>query len=306
MSELFRNRAKGSLLGLAIGDAFGAPVEFMDKGSFPKVEQYLTGGSFGLSKGEWTDDTSHMLALIDSLCRQKGFVAEDFRDKLFSWLYEGAYTRRGRPIGAGKLTMKSLFHHRMKKTIISPFNLDKHSGNGSVMRLAPIPIFYYNQGLDVVLQKSAESSTVTHSSELCQQSCKYLGGVIYQLLNGAKKNQIFDFVKGLTRDFQKEFGILRRLRLEELDISNSGYCIHSLEAAMHTFLTTNTFFEGLVKVVNYGKDSDTVAAIYGQISGAFYGQNQIPQELITDLAKKDEVETSIDNLIISSQNIVLP
>lgn len=300
MSSDYRNRAQGALTGLAIGGAFGAPVEFMDNGSFPKVEKYLSGGSFGLSKGEWTDDTSHMLALMDSLCEEKGFVADDFRDKLFSWLFDGAYTTRGRQIGAGKLTMKSLFHHRTKKTIISPFNLDKHSGNGSVMRLAPIPVFYYKQGLDIVLQKSAESSMVTHSSELCLQSCKYLGGVIHQLLSGVKKDHLFDVVKELTHDFDKEFNKLRRLNIEELDLSNSGYCIHSLESAMHAFLTTNSFLDGLVQVVNNGKDSDTVGAIYGQIAGAFYGYSQIPQELVAGLMKNNEIKASIDNLISSS------
>ena len=296
----YRDRSKGCIIGLAIGDAFGAPVEFMDKGSFPKVEKYLSGGSFGLSKGEWTDDTSQMLALMVSLHEQKGFVAEDFRDKLFLWLFDGLYTTRGKQIGAGKLTMKSLFHHRAKKTLISPFNLDKHSGNGSVMRLAPIPVFYHQQGLDIVLQKSAESSMVTHSSELCQQSCKYLGGVIHQLLSGSRKDHLFHSVKELTNDFDKEFDKLRRLNIKELDVTNSGYCVSSLEAAMYAFLSTNSFLDGLVKVVNNGKDSDTVGAIYGQIAGAFYGYNQIPQELVSGLMKNNEIEVLIDNLILSS------
>ena len=296
----YRDRSKGCIIGLAIGDAFGAPVEFMDKGSFPKVEKYLSGGSFGLSKGEWTDDTSQMLALMVSIHEQKGFVAEDFKNKLFLWLFDGLYTTRGKQIGAGKLTMKSLFHHREKKTLISPFNLDKHSGNGSVMRLAPIPVFYHQQGLEIVLQKSAESSMVTHSSELCQQSCKYLGGVIHQLLRGSQKDHLFDFVKELTNDFNKEFDKLRRLNIKELDVTNSGYCVSSLEAAMHAFISTNSFLDGLVQVVNNGKDSDTVGAIYGQIAGAFYGYNQIPQELLEGLMKYNEIEVLIDNLISSS------
>jgi len=165
------------------------------------------------------------------------------------------------------------------------------------MRLAPIFVFYYKQGLDIFLQKSAESSMVTHSSELCQQSCKYLGGVIHQLLSGVKKDHLFNFVKELTDDFDKEFDELRRLSLDELDVSNSGYCIHSLESAMHAFLTTNSFLEGLIQVVNHGKDSDTVGAIYGQIAGAFYGYSQIPQELVSGLMKNNEIKAFIDNLV---------
>lgn len=297
MIESFVNKAKGSLMGLAIGDAFGAPVEFMEKGSFPKIEKYLTGGTFGLDKGEWTDDTSQMLALIDSLFEQKEFVAEDFRDKLFSWLYDGCYTTRGRQIGAGKLTMKSLFSHRMKKTVISPFNLNKHSGNGSIMRLAPIPIFYYDKGLDVVLQKSSESSLVTHSSVLCQQACKYLGGVTYFLLCGSEKKQLYDFVGNLTKEFNNEFNNLKKLDLKELDLTNSGYCVHSLEAAMHAFLSTDSFLDGLIKVVNNGSDSDTVGAIYGQIAGAFYGEDNIPEDLVLGLKNIDEIKASIDSFI---------
>lgn len=295
----YRDKAKGALLGLAIGDAFGAPVEFMEIGSFPKVDKYLSGGSFGLSKGEWTDDTSHMLALIDSLYEQKGYVAEDFRDKLFSWLYDGTYTTRGRQIGAGKLTMKSLFHHRIKKTIDSPFNLEKHSGNGSVMRLAPVPVFYHYQGLDTVLEKSASCSLVTHSSELCQQSCNYLGGVIYHFLNRGEKNQVFSFVKELDErvSFRPEFKNLIDLRLEQLDTGNSGYCIHSIEAAMHAFLSTKNFYDGLVQVVNNGKDSDTVGAIYGQIAGAYYGLEGVPSELISGLMNGDQIMAAIDNLV---------
>lgn len=297
MIESFVKKAKGSLMGLAIGDAFGAPVEFMEKGSFPKIEKYLTGGTFGLDKGEWTDDTSQMLALIDSLFEQKEFDAEDFRDKLFSWLYDGYYTTRGRQIGAGKLTMKSLFSHRMKKTVISPFNLDKHSGNGSIMRLAPIPIFYYDKGLDVVLQKSSESSLVTHSSVLCQQACKYLGGVTYFLLCGSEKKQLYDFVGNLTKEFNNEFNNLKKLDLKELDLTNSGYCVHSLEAAMHAFLSTDNFLDGLIQVVNNGRDSDTVGAIYGQIAGAFYGEDNIPEDLVLGLKNIDEIKASIDSFI---------
>ena len=204
------DKIKGALFGLAIGDAFGGPVEFMEKGTFSQVLHYESGGKFKLEKGEWTDDTSHMLALIDSLLDKHGFEPEDFRDKLFGWLYDGKYTTRGRQIGAGKLTMKSLFSHRMKGTAISPFNLDKHSGNGSIMRLAPIPLYYSKFGLAEVLKYSGESSIVSHSSDLCVQSCQYLGGILYHLLNGRPKNDVFQIVKELDRTLglREEFKLL--------------------------------------------------------------------------------------------------
>ena len=93
----------------------------------------------------------------------------------------------------------------------------------------------------------------------------------------------------------------RRLNIKELDVTNGGYCVSSLEAAMYAFLSTNSFLDGLVRVVNNGKDSDTVGAIYGQIAGAFYGYNQIPQELFLGLMKNHEIKASIDNLILSSK-----
>ena len=136
------DRQKGSLLGLAIGDAMGAPVEFMKRGTFEPVTEYRSGGKFRLKAGEWTDDTAMALCLAKSLLESKGFDPIDQMDKYTAWMYEGYMSCTGKSIGLGKTCQRSLIRYSRTKQAYTDIKHEKFSGNGSLMRLAPVCIYY--------------------------------------------------------------------------------------------------------------------------------------------------------------------
>lgn len=136
------NRQRGMLLGLAIGDALGAAVEFQPPGSFEPVTGYRDGGPHGLDPGEWTDDTSMALALADSIA-DVGWDINDQADRYLAWWKTGEYSVNGRVFDIGTTTVAALQRYRQSgDASTSGDTSDYSSGNGSIMRLAPVPLAY--------------------------------------------------------------------------------------------------------------------------------------------------------------------
>ena len=187
---LQKNRQEGSLLGLAIGDAMGAPVEFKQRGTFEPVTTYRSGGKFRLKAGEWTDDTAMALCLAKSLLESKGFDPIDQLDKYVAWMYEGYMSCTGKSIGLGKTCQRSLIRYGRTKHSCTDLKHEKFSGNGSLMRLAPICI-YYADNIDEAVQYAALSSKTTHASPIAVDCCRYMAYVILHLFVAEDKNEIF-------------------------------------------------------------------------------------------------------------------
>jgi len=303
------NRQHGCLLGLAIGDALGAPVEFKKRGSFEPVTAYRSGGKFHLRAGEWTDDTSMALCLAQSLLDVGGFDPVDQMDKYIAWMIEGYMSCTGRSIGLGKVCQRSLIRYLRTKQPYTDIDNEKFSGNGSLMRLAPVCI-YYADNLDEAIHYAALSSKTTHGSPIAVDCCRYMAYIVVHLFYAKEKQEIFsqEFRDNTIRYFAKDplhhtlmpllYGDF--MRKSENNIASSGYAIHSLESALWSFYHTDTFEESLLKAVNLGDDADTVGAITGQIAGAYYGTNTIPTQLITSLSSYEMIITIVNNLFESS------
>ena len=129
------DKYQGSLLGLAIGDALGAPFEFTKPGAFQPIDDFHSGGMFKLNAGEWTDDTSMALCLAESLIRCEGFDAKDQMETYWKWLSEGYLSVRDKAVGVGKTTMRALFTYNMSGNPYSSIANPMSAGNGSIMRL---------------------------------------------------------------------------------------------------------------------------------------------------------------------------
>src|SRR6202140_2886624 len=182
-----KDRSRGALIGLAVGDALGAAVEFKSPGSFALVTGYRNGGPHRLQAGEWTDDTSMALALADSIATA-GWDLNDQADCYVQWWKTGKYSVNGRCFDIGITTRSALGNFLANKdALASGDRSDRASGNGSIMRLAPVPIRYahfYPTKVEEISRLAEESSLPTHASEQCRSACRYLATMLAALIYG--------------------------------------------------------------------------------------------------------------------------
>ena len=297
---------RGTLIGLAIGDALGGAVEFKSPGSFKPVTGYRDGGPHGLDAGEWTDDTSMALALADSIAAV-GWDLNDQADRYVQWWKTGKYSVNGRCFDIGITTRSALGNFVAKKNAFtSGDRSDRASGNGSIMRLAPVPIRFghlYADQLDELSRLAEESSLPTHASEQCVSACRYLATVLAALIQGEdraavlspdwKRLQQLNAIKPLHPLIQEiAQGSFRQKQPPA--IQGSGWVVKSLEASLWAFHDAETFEEAVLKAVNLGDDADTTGAICGQLAGAFWGESGIPQSLRSGLARMDMIEEALE------------
>ena len=183
------DRYRGCLLGLAVGDAVGTSVEFRPRGSFNPVTDMTGGGPFGLKPGQWTDDTSMALCLATSLVEQNGFDALDQMRRYLRWYDEGYLSSTGRCFDIGNTTREALERFRRVGDPFSGSTDNFSAGNGSLMRLAPVAMFY---APDQTLagQYAGESSRTTHGATECIQACQYYAGLLVRALGGEEKERL--------------------------------------------------------------------------------------------------------------------
>lgn len=286
-------RYRGALLGLAAGDALGTTLEFRPPGSFEPVTDIVGGGPFALEAGEWTDDTSMALCLAESLIECRGFDAVDQLQRYVRWWREGYWSSTGNCFDIGVTTQSALIE--FERTGRPAGLTDPYSaGNGSIMRLAPVPMFYALSHI-ATIEFADRSSATTHAAQEAVHCCRYLAAMLAWTLLGATKDQILEtppsFYIGLGALPPQVAKIANGSfkRLNPPDIRGTGYVIESLEAALWAFHNSESFAEGARLAVNLGDDADTTGAVYGQIAGAHYGESGIPQHWRNMLARGDEI-----------------
>lgn len=290
-------RFRGALLGLACGDALGTTVEFMQRGSFVPVSDMVGGGPFRLRPGEWTDDTSMALCLAESLVECNGFDAADQMRRYVRWMDEGYWSSNGRCFDIGGTTHDALSNFKRSGNPFSGSTHTQSAGNGCIMRLAPVPMFFYPDR-DAAIEMSGESSRTTHGAVECIEASRLFGAMLFKTLDGVDKEEILlghglgDFasagIQAIARGDYRE--------KTEDKIFGIGYVVPSLEAALWCFYHTDNFKDAILRAANLGKDADTTAAICGQIAGAYYGESGIPENWRKKLAMHDEIRLLADSL----------
>ena len=290
---------RGCLLGLAVGDALGTTLEFSHPGTFEPIKDIVGGGPFELEAGQWTDDTSMALCLADSLIQCKGFNPQDQLERYLLWYEKGYMSSNGSCFDIGSTTLSALEHFKhIKKWPYcgSPFSAPT---NGSIMRLAPVPMYYAKRPLEAI-QKAALSSQTTHGSTRSIDACRYLSALIVGALNNASKEQLLSDHFSPIEDLWKEEPLTPQIDeiasgsfkyLEPPKICGSGLAMRSLEAALWAFYKSNSFSEGALLAVNLGNDADTTGAVYGQLAGAFYGVEGIPSHWLAKIYNKDLIKS---------------
>ncbi len=286
-----QDRIKGTLVGLACGDAVGTTLEFETRGTFEPISDMVGGGPFNLKTGQWTDDTSMALCLAHSLTEQKKFDAIDQMERYCSWYQKGYMSSNGDCFDIGLTVSAALTKYLKTKDPFSGSTDPYSSGNGSMMRLSPIPIFYKNDR-KACLKYAGESSRTTHASDECIDSCKLFASLILSAFEANSKENIF-----IANDYEPDctsiinIAHLNFMDLKYEELQGSGYVVESLISTLWCFMHSNNFREAILLSANIGNDADTTAAICGQIAGAFYGYSGIPKQWREGITMAKEIES---------------
>jgi ADP-ribosylglycohydrolase len=304
-------RYRGSLLGLAVGDAVGTTLEFKPPGSFVPITNMVGGGPFHLAPGQWTDDTSMALCLAESLVECQGLDLVDQLERYVRWYREGYLSSTGRCFDIGNTVRGALLRFERTHEPYCGSTDSMAAGNGSIMRLAPVPLAYAQRPQEAV-EKCAESSRATHGAVAAVDACRYLGGLLVGAVNGVGKDELLSERYSPVPGYWTESPLTPKIdevaqgsfkRREPPEIRGTGYVVRSLEAALWAFYRGDSFREGCLLAVNLGDDADTTGAIYGQLAGAFYGEQGIPESWRARLAQRALIESFAEQLFALSKKI---
>ena len=292
----FAERARGALLGLAVGDALGAPVEFKPFGSFPPVTGFQAGGPFNLPAGHWTDDTSMALCLADSLIANSGYDSFDVMDRYRRWVDDGYRSSLDYCFDIGNQSRQAIRAFRRDPVVPLSASRVRAAGNAPVMRLAPIGIVaaaaHLNQADTIRL--AMVSARETHFSTEAEEATAIFGHLLRHALSGTDEKDIVGYTG------PDSFGLIDYLNslpgTRPADVANTGYIRHTVGSAWWAFRSTRNFRDGALAVVNLGDDADTAGAVYGQLAGAYYGVDGIPHDWLDGLHEVNEIARVADAL----------
>jgi len=297
-----KSRAVGAVIGLAVGDAVGTTVEFRPRGSFAPLTDMVGGGPFGLEPGQWTDDTSMALCLAESLLANQGLNERDLMDRFVRWWRQGENSSTGRCFDIGNATREALARYERTGDPLAGNSDPQSAGNGSLMRLSPVAVFFHARP-EAAKEIARRHSATTHAAPTAIDACAYFAELIVGAIRGDSKEEVL-----ASRDTSSEpeiaaiaAGMWRAKDREE--IRSSGYVVHTLEAAIWTVDRTRSFEEAVLTAANLGDDADTVAAVTGQLAGALYGSDAIPEKWRTRLAWSDRIEALSAELFAAGRGL---
>jgi ADP-ribosyl-[dinitrogen reductase] hydrolase len=277
-----QGRARGALLGLACGDTLGAQVEFLARDTFPPVSDVVGGGPHALRPGDWTDDTSLAACLAESLVTCRGHDPHDQLTRDLAWRREGHLSSKGRCFDIGGATTRAL--DAFARTGEPHRTSDgRDGGNGSLMRLAPVALAWWDD-LPAAIAHAALQSRTTHAHPAAVDACQVMAVLLVQALQGASKEAILASPRAAFADDLTSLHPDVRPTAEGAylgwkrdAVRSGGYAADSLAAACWCFARTASFEACVLEAANLGHDADTTAAIAGMLAGAHYGERAIPQ-----------------------------
>lgn len=292
------DRARGALVGLAVGDAVGTALEFLPPGSFEPIDDMVGGGPFHLEPGQWTDDTSMALCLAESMSTVEGMDLADQLRRYVRWRDEGLWSSNGRCFDIGNTTSSQLRRFERTGEAVDPNPNEEHAANGSLMRLAPVPIAWHRSVPDAA-EQSGESSRSTHAATRPVDSCRLYGAMVAAVIGGASLDEVLAPTFWRLGDLHPEVAAIAIGSFREKEppaIRGSGFCIDALEAALWAVHGADDFRSAVLRAANLGDDADTTAAIAGQLAGAWWGLSGIPEAWCSKLTMADEITQLADGL----------
>ncbi|PIF43852.1 ADP-ribosylglycohydrolase [Chryseobacterium sp. 52] len=313
------NTVKAGIFGVCIGDALGVPVEFRSREQLKRspVTQMRAMGTHHQPVGTWSDDSSLAFCLAESL--SNGYDLENIALKFLQWYNAEIWTPHGRVFDIGIATSQAI--HRISKgtsPALCGGTSEFDNGNGSLMRILPLLFYIKDFPIEKRFDITKDVSSITHGHIRSVLACFIYLELALEILKGQDKWKSYRTMQKKVREFlnhnpicsQNEMDKFHRIlelkigeydvaplyTLQEEEIKSSGYVLHSLEASLWCFLTTETYAEAVLKAVNLGEDTDTTGAITGGIAGIYYGVENIPEEWIAELVRKNDIEALCEKL----------
>lgn len=270
-----RDRMKGLLWGLIVGDAFGSPIQFTSKDGHPWITEMVPCPVFHVPAGYWTDDGSMAMCVMDSFVRKVGYDLKDIGQTFYRWFKDGYLSSiDGHAFDIGCATANACQMIGVGQIYENGHEVSQ--GNGSIMRFAPSCLIARALNRPEIIH---EVSNLTHFSSVVRKTCDELAAVLDEHMS--------------ERRAMKGPG----MELDRALVPNSGWCVETLTAALWAFNTTDSFEEGLIAAVNLGGDSDSIGAVFGQIAGAYYGYSEIPRRWIESVKTWEEVDDRIERFL---------
>lgn len=270
MTITTHDRALGAYLGLAVGDALGATVEFLMppeiQAQYGVHREIVGGGWLRLKPGAVTDDTEMSLALGCALLASGGWDLKAVADEFAAWL-------KSRPVDVGNTCARGIRRYMLDGSLEKPPS-EGDGGNGAAMRNLPVVLASLHD-VDAMRTRSLEQAHLTHNHPLSDAATVALAEMTRALLGSgmAACREIADTLVAAHPEF----------RFQPYTGRASGYVVDTLQTVLHCFFTTNSFESLLVETVNHGEDADTTGAIAGMLGGARYGVEAIPRRWLNKL-----------------------
>lgn len=311
-----KSHIKNSILGLAIGDALGVPVEFQPREQLDRnpVKAMREFGTHHQPKGTWSDDSSLTFCLMESLCN--GYDLQDMSHKFQAWRYENYWTPHGTIFDIGITTSHAI--GRMRKGISPELcgGMDEdENGNGSLMRILPLVFFIKDLPIEERYEKIKEVSSLTHGHFRSIFACFIYSEFIISFLELKNARNSYKQMQSVVLDFAQSnrfnpmeislFNRILKATIWDLPISEirgSGYVLHSLEASFWCLLNAGNFSEAVLDAVNLGEDTDTTGAITGSLAALVFGYESIPQNWIEVLVRKNDILELVEKFSASCES----
>jgi ADP-ribosyl-[dinitrogen reductase] hydrolase len=274
MMNDIHHRAAAAFMGLAIGDALGAAVEFMSPGEIKAkygcLKEITGGGWLRLQPGQVTDDTQMALCIARAIVVSGGWSLRGIADNFAAWL-------KSKPVDVGDTCRRGIRNFMLNGVLESPFN-QWDAGNGACMRVLPVALF--TLGNDELLERYAiAQGHLTHNHPLSDAACFYMGKLVHMSLLGFSKSR-------MRRELESLFACHENFRFEPYKGLATAYVVDTVQTVFHYFFRTRDFEECLVRTVNQGGDADTTGAIAGMLAGAYYGSEGIPKRWLKKMDRK--------------------
>lgn len=295
------NQVESGILGFAVADALGVPIEFTHRRKDNKLKEMVGYGSHSVPEGTWSDDTSMTIATMDSITQKGTIDNSDIMDKFVDWCTKADYTATDKVFDIGITTRNSIRSYMLGETPLKcGENHIRSNGNGSLMRILPVVYYCYFQGMsrEEMNKKICEVSSLTHAHPISLLGCQIYADFIIDLLNGKSKEEAYlNLSESNYKNYNQEtLDAYKRIfsktlpRIEEDNIQSSGYVVSTLEASIWATLNNSDYESAVVTAVNLGEDTDTVGAVTGSINGILYGKENIPERWLSKLQKKEYLE----------------
>jgi len=294
--EATRDRAHGTLLGLAVGDAVGTTLEFKSRDSYLPITDMVGGGPFRRKPGGWTDDTAMALALAESLIAHPGLDERDLMARFTDWYRNGAYSCVGVCDDIGITTRQALAKWERTGDPLAGSTDPQQAGNGSLMRLAPVALRWWHDR-EKLRDVAARQSRTTHGAPEAVDACIVYAEMLADAIAGRPRSAVLHRpVAALAGKIPAIIaGSWRGKRRD--DIQATGYVAHALEASLWCIGRTGDFRSAVLTAANLGQDADTTAAITGQLAGALYGASGIPPAWRERVAWAERIQDLAGRLI---------